>query len=57
MNGEQFGGLVRTIFAALGGYAAGKGWFDAETWTAISGGAAVLGAALWSYYAKAKKAA
>jgi len=56
MTGEQFGGLVRTIIAAAGGYFATKGVFDAETWTAIAGGGAVLAAALWSYYVKKKPA-
>jgi hypothetical protein len=56
MTSEQFGGLVRTVIAALGGYAAGQGWFDADTWVAIAGAASVLGAALWSFYTKKKTA-
>ena len=52
MTAEQFGGLVRTVVAAAGGYFATKGFFDAETWVAIAGAASVAAAALWSFYAK-----
>ena len=56
MTGEQFGGLVRALVAAAGGYFALHGVFDAQTWTAIGGAAAVVGAAIWSYYTNKAKA-
>lgn len=54
MTAEQIAGLVRTIVAAIGGYFAVKGIGDAELWTAIAGGAATVGAALWSFLSKPK---
>jgi len=52
---EQIWGLVRTILAALGGVAVGKGWIDSETMTAIVGGLGTIFVAVWSW--RSKKAA
>ena len=52
MTGEQFGGIVRTIVSALGGYLVGKGIVDASTMTSIAGAAATVATAVWSVYAK-----
>ena len=49
MNGEQVGGILRTLLAAAGGYIAAKGWLDAATYTAVSGAVVTIFVALWSY--------
>lgn len=54
MTGEQIGGIVRALIAALGGYAIGQGWADAELVATIGGAAATAAAAIWSYMAKRK---
>lgn len=58
---EVIGGLVRTGLAAAGGWLVSKGYIDAAgaeqlsaNASAISGVAAVLGAAVWSWWAKRK---
>ena len=52
MTGEQIGGIVRALAAAIGGYFVGQGLVDAETVTTIGGAAATLAVAAWSIYAK-----
>lgn len=54
MTGEQVGGIVRTLLAALGGVAVGKGWLDSETATALAGAAATIIIAIWSIKSKNK---
>ncbi len=48
MNGDQIGGIIRAIVAAVGGYFVGKGLIDASTATALAGAAATIGVAIWS---------
>lgn len=55
MSGEQIWGICRTILAAAGGVAVGKGWIDNETLTALLGGLGTIFVAVWSF--KSKKAA
>lgn len=54
MNGEQLWGIARTILAAAGGVAVGKGWISNEMLTAILGGLGTLFVGVWSV--KSKKA-
>lgn len=55
MTGEQVWGIARTILAAAGGVAVGKGWIDNETLTALLGGLGTIFVAVWSW--KSKKVA
>jgi hypothetical protein len=48
MNGDQIGGIVRAIVAAVGGYFVGKGVIDGGTVTTIAGAVATLVTAIWS---------
>ena len=48
MNGEQFGGVVRAVLSALGGYLVGKGILDANTMTQLVGAGATIAVAVWS---------
>lgn len=57
MTGEQIGGLVRALIAALGGYAIGQGWADAELVATLGGAAATIAAAVWSFMSKKRVAA
>jgi len=57
MSGDQIGGIVRALIAAIGGYAIGKGWADAELVATVGGAAATIAAGAWSYMAKRKVAA
>lgn len=52
MTGEQIGGIVRALIAAVGGYAIGKGWADAELVATIGGAGAAIAAGAWSYMSK-----
>jgi hypothetical protein len=54
MSGEQIGGIVRALVAAVGGYLVGKGLADAETVAAVAGAAATIAAAVWSVLSKRK---
>ena len=56
MNGEQLGGIVRAIVAAVGGYFVSKGVVDNATMVAISGAVATLAAAVWSIISNKPKA-
>jgi hypothetical protein len=52
MTGDQIGGIARAIIAALGGYAIGQGWADAELVATLGGAAATIAAAVWSFVSK-----
>ena len=52
MSSEQFGGVVRALLSALGGYLVGKGIVDANTATQITGAVATLAVAAWSVVLK-----
>ena len=52
MNGEQVWGIVRTILAAAGGWAAAKGYVDDASLQAILGGLGTVFVAVWSVIAK-----
>lgn len=56
MTNEQFGGVVRAIAAAAGGYLVGQGYISAETATTVGGAVVTLAVALWSVWAKREKA-
>ena len=56
MTGEQVWGIARTILAALGGVAVGKGWIDNETLTAVLGGLGTIVVGVWSFADKKKAA-
>lgn len=49
MTSDQIGGLVRTLLGIVGGFVLAKGWFSAETWAWIVGGAAAAVPAVWSW--------
>lgn len=48
MTGEQFGGIVRAILSAVGGFVIGKGIADAETVLAVTGALTTIAVAFWS---------
>lgn len=50
MNGDQIGGIVRAIAAAIGGYFVGKGIVDGATVTTIAGALATVATAVWSLW-------
>jgi hypothetical protein len=52
MTGEQVWGVVRTILAAIGGWAVTKGYVSTDLLTAILGGAGTIFVAVWSVIAK-----
>ena len=52
MTGEQVWGIVRTILAAVGGLAVGKGWISNDLLTAILGGGGTIFVAIWSVFSK-----
>lgn len=54
MTREQVGGIARALIAALGGYAIGQGWADAQTVAELGGAAATVAVAVWSVMAKRK---
>ncbi len=45
-------GVVRTVLAAFGGFAAARGWVDSETAVALSGALATIIVAIWSVKSK-----
>lgn len=57
MTAEEVGGLVRTVLAALGGVAVGRGWVDGGTMTMIAGAVGTLVVAVWSIVQKRRAAA
>lgn len=50
MTPDQFGGIVRALVAALGGYLVGQGIVDANTAATIGGAVATIAVAVWSAY-------
>lgn len=54
MNSDQIYGLIRTILAAIGGLAVGKGWIDSATVTTVAGALATVIVAFWSAWANKK---
>jgi membrane protein DedA with SNARE-associated domain len=57
MTAEQFGGLVRTLGAAAGGWIIGNGWLTASDFQAVLGGVVVIAVAAWSWWQKKNAAA
>lgn len=56
MTGEQIWGVIRTILAAAGGWAVGKGYIDNDLLTAILGGGGTIFIAVWSWVSKKNSA-
>lgn len=54
MTHEQFGGIVRALVAAAGGYFVGQGLIDAQTMMTVGGAVTTLVVAIWSIYSKKK---
>lgn len=54
MTKNEVYGVVRTIIAALGGLAVGKGYIDSETAVSLAGAIATVAAAIWSVKSKRK---
>jgi hypothetical protein len=52
MTAEQIWGIVRTILAAIGGWAVAKGYIDNETLMAILGALGTIFVAVWSVLSK-----
>lgn len=52
MTKNEVYGVVRTVLAALGGIAVGKGYIDSETAVALAGAIATVAAAVWSVRSK-----
>lgn len=52
MTKSEVYGVVRTVLAALGGIAVGKGYIDSETAVALAGAIATVAAAIWSVKSK-----
>jgi hypothetical protein len=54
MTKDELYGVVRTLLAAVGGVAVGKGWVDSETAVALAGALATIVTAVWSVRSKRK---
>lgn len=52
MTGEQAWGLVRTVLAALGGIAVGKGWISDEMLAVVLGTLGTAFVGVWSVKSK-----
>jgi len=50
MTTDQVGGILRAIFAGIGGILVQKGYVDNATATATVGGIVTTLVAIWSYY-------
>jgi hypothetical protein len=48
MNGDQIGGILRAVLAALGGILVTKGYVDDATVQTIVGGVVSVAVAVWS---------
>jgi len=57
MNGEQIWGIVRTVLAAVGGWATAKGYVSNELLTAVLGGLGTIFVAGWSAWSNKPPAA
>lgn len=44
--------LLRNVLTLVAGFVIGKGWFTAEQWAQISGGAVALITFLWTVYSR-----
>jgi len=54
MTSAEFGGIIRSLVSAIGGYLVGRGLIDSEIATALAGAAAPVAVAVWSVIAKRK---
>lgn len=54
MTKNELYGVVRTVLAAFGGFAAARGWVDSETAVALAGAGATIAVAVWSVKSKRK---
>jgi hypothetical protein len=52
MTKSEVYGVARTVLAAVGGVAVGKGYIDSETAIALAGALATIVAAIWSVRSK-----
>jgi hypothetical protein len=52
MNKSELFGVIRTVLAAVGGFAAAKGWVDSETAVSLAGAVATIIVAFWSVRSK-----
>lgn len=52
MSKNELHGVARTILAAVGGFAAAKGWIDSETAVSLAGALATVFVAVWSVKSK-----
>jgi len=52
MTHEQFGGIVRAVVAAAGGYFVGQGLIDAQTMMTLGGAVTTIAVAGWSVWNK-----
>ena len=54
MTKNELYGVVRTILAAVGGFAVARGWLDSETAVSLAGAGAAIAVAVWSVKSKRK---
>jgi hypothetical protein len=52
MTADQIWGIIRTILAALAGWAAGQGYIDNETAMTVIGAVGTIFVAVWSWWSK-----
>lgn len=52
MKAEEIWGIVRTILAAIAGWAAGQGYVDQQTAMTVIGALGTIFVALWSIRSK-----
>jgi len=57
MSADQIWGIVRTILAAVAGWAAARGYIDNETAMTIIGAVGTIFVASWSWWSKKVKPA
>jgi len=50
MTADSITGILRAILAAAGGILIGLGWFDAATWSWLSGAIITIAATGWSIW-------
>jgi hypothetical protein len=54
MKPEEFGGIVRALVAAAGGWLVSQGIVDSETMITVGGAVTTIVVAFWSIYSKRK---
>ncbi len=54
MTKTELYGVVRTLLAAVAGFATARGWLDHETAISVAGAGATLVVAVWSVRSKRK---